>query len=820
MNRIYGRVLIAFVFILLSGNVFAQMASIKGVVFDQVAKTPMEFASVSVFKSADSSLVNGTITDASGQFNFERLSPGDYYLEAQFMGYQSARSETLSLIAGQELKAGAIQLRPDQKFLEQVTVSGENIRSANKIDKQVYKADQFDAARGGTAVDVLRNMPSVAVDGQGEISVRGSTGFLVLLDGKPVQTDAQTILSQTPANSVENVEIITAPSAKYDADGKAGILNITTKRGTRDGIALMANVQGGLPSTRDYDNKEAQQRYGADLTLNYRKGKWDISASANYLRNDNAGFRVGDVYTLIADHKTQFPSAGERSFDKYNYGGRLNVGFSPSENDQLSAGIFASHKFQDRLADIYYNNVTTRTTDGSELSSVEYFNSNLQNKQGDFILGSLDYTHSFPGKSTLSLSLLYEHANLHGSTRNGNIEGVDTVQNTFSTYKNPLNGFRAKLDYGIPLGKGRLDAGYQYRRDDQDGEFVYRVQETGASSLEEVPEFSGNVKALNEIHAVYTQYSGSTERLEYIAGLRYEYATRDLNVASVDENDYYQDWNTLFPSASVLYSLKNNWKIKAGISRRVERTSNFELNPIPEREHSETLEQGDAHLLPEFIYLGEAGVIKTFNKGSFFSTVYYQDIENPIQRVNSVYADTILNRVYTNADKERRLGLELGIDYAPNGAIQLYLGGNIYKSTISGLVLDYADSRENSGWVHSINGNANFRLTPTLSVQGNINYLSERPTVQGEDSRFLSPNLSVKKSFLEGRLSAMLQWQNIDFGEFGSNRQRITTWGPDFYTTTNYIYETDVLMLNLSFNLNSADRKIKLPQSEFGEKEF
>src|SRR5690606_20598432 len=151
---------------------------------------------------------------------------------------------------------------------------------------------------------------------------------------------------------------------------------------------------------------------------------------------------------------------------------------------------------------------------------------------------------------------------------------------------------------------------------------------------------------------------------------------RDLQVRSLSEDDYQLNLHNLFPSASVLYTMDDHWKAKVGVSRRVQRTSNFELNPIPEREHSETLEQGDANLLPEFIYLAELGIIRDFKQGSFFTTVYFQDIKNPIQRVNSVFADTILNRVYTNADRATRLGIELGANYRPVKWTQLYLGAN------------------------------------------------------------------------------------------------------------------------------------------------
>jgi outer membrane receptor protein involved in Fe transport len=262
--------------------------------------------------------------------------------------------------------------------------------------------------------------------------------------------------------------------------------------------------------------------------------------------------------------------------------------------------------------------------------------------------------------------------------------------------------------------------------------------------------------------------------------------------------------------------------MKAGYSRRVQRTSNNELNPIAEREHSESLEQGDPDVLPEFINLSEIGLINTFDKGSFFATIYYQGVKNPIQRVNSVYNDSILNRLFTNAGQARSLGLELGTNLQLNNWWSLYLGGTVYNYKIKGdlTILEVTMPILNQSWVYSINTNTNFQLGKKWSLQGNVNYLSKRPTAQGIDSRFLSPNLSLKKSFMNNLFSATLQWQNIDLGMKESNRQRITTSGSDFYTTTNYIYEPDVIMLNLSFNLNRFTVKNKLPKSEFGDKEF
>jgi len=181
-----------------------------------------------------------------------------------------------------------------------------------------------------------------------------------------------------------------------------------------------------------------------------------------------------------------------------------------------------------------------------------------------------------------------------------------------------------------------------------------------------------------------------------------------------------------------------------------------------------------------------------------------------------------LNRVFTNAEKARLFGLEFGTNLKPVKWFSLFVGGNIYNYKITGKlnILGTTSNVDNSNWVYSLNANSTLNLDETTSITANVNYTSSKPTAQGEDSRFLSPNLSVKKTILNGNGTIGLQWQNINFGNMDSNQQRITTYSSDFYTTTNYSYETNVLLLNFSFNLNKLTNKNKLPTSEIGEKEF
>jgi hypothetical protein len=301
--------------------------------------------------------------------------------------------------------------------------------------------------------------------------------------------------------------------------------------------------------------------------------------------------------------------------------------------------------------------------------------------------------------------------------------------------------------------------------------------------------------------------------------LRYEYYQRSIHILSTGAA-YPYAIHQLYPTLTFMQDLGAGWSWKMGAARRVQRTNNFELNPIPEREHSETLEQGDPKLLPEFITNAEAGIIKTLKRGGLFVNTYYQHTLNPIQRVNSVYADSVLYRVFTNAKYASRYGLEFGGESKPFSWLKVNAGINLYNYKISGQVLDYIESRSNRQWVYSLNGGFQATLPERWSTGIQINYLSDRPTVQGVDSRFVAPHFNLSKGFLQGAITAQVQWQFIELGKWGVNEQRITTYSSDFFTTTNYVYEKNILLLNLNFNLYKLNQVLKLPKSEFGEKEF
>lgn len=415
---------------------------------------------------------------------------------------------------------------------------------------------------------------------------------------------------------------------------------------------------------------------------------------------------------------------------------------------------------------------------------------------------------------------------LGGPTTNRNLGYPNTdlvYQDEYNTNDNPLHGIRWQLDYeSKPTPWGIIETGYQFRNLDHQGDFVYERRNNETGEFELVPEFSSNVELTRVIHSGYGQLTGQKNKWDYSIGLRMEYMDRKLllqDKSNTVESLYTYDFFLPYPSASVQYQFGEDTRLKGAYSRRVERTTTFKMNPFPEREHSETLEQGDPTLLPEFIDLVETGLVRDFGENSVYGTAYYRHVKNLVNRVNTVYNDTILNRIYSNIGNGRSIGMEVGLELNPSSKWKVFAGGNLYRYQIRGSF----DERpiNNAAWVYSINANTSFDFSPTFSAQWSVNYLSDRITAQGEDSRFLSPNLVLTKTFMNDRLNASLQWLNMDMGLLPTNEQRISTWREnEFYTTTNYVLEVDMVLLNLSYTLNPSRDKSRFIKSEFGEKEF
>ena len=365
--------------------------------------------------------------------------------------------------------------------------------------------------------------------------------------------------------------------------------------------------------------------------------------------------------------------------------------------------------------------------------------------------------------------------------------------------------------------------GYEFRKRDHEGDLLYEGRTSFNDPFVMVPAFSSEVNLVREIHAVYGQLSASKGAFTYNAGIRIEQMNRDLMLKdranTIDDTRNYA-FTKAYPSASINYEVSDNTNAKLAYGKRVARTTTFKMNPFPEREHAETLEQGDPDLRPEFIDLIELGIDKKLSdENSVFATAYYRNTKNVVNRVNTVYSDNILNRIYSNVGNAKTFGIEFGTQLKLTAKSDAFIGGNVYHYDLKG---SFDNNPVNTNTtVYSFNANTNYRFWENATLQFSINYISDRVTAQGEDSRYYTPNLSIQKSFLNDKLKATLQWLNIDMGLLDTNEQRITTWREnEFYTTTNYIYEVDMIILNLSYIFQNGKNRSKFIESEFGKREF
>jgi len=350
-----------------------------------------------------------------------------------------------------------------------------------------------------------------------------------------------------------------------------------------------------------------------------------------------------------------------------------------------------------------------------------------------------------------------------------------------------------------------------------EGDFVYNQWDVRSDDWFVREELSNKVTLTRHIHSLYSQYADVVGKLSYSAGLRLEYVDRVL-VDQGTPNPYKFARLNLFPSFNLLYDLDNGYSLKSGYSRRISHTTSNMMNPFPARRHSEVFEMGDPNLLPEYIDVAEIGAVKDFGDNSIFANLYYRNTKNVINRVNAVYNDTILVRTFTNAGDGKAWGIETGLAFKVKEWWSLFVGGNVYQYNIKGNV--YNAPVNTSSVNYSINGNTTFRIQSSLTLQLTVNYTSKTVTAQGEDSRFLIPTLALKRTILKNQGSIALQWQNIDLGMNESNRQRLTTSGDGFYTSTNYLQEVDIIRINFSYQFNKLAKKMKFTESEFGEKEF
>lgn len=791
----------------------AQQVGISGRVLADGSNLAVEYAAITIL-TKDSVVLTGGLSDSAGNYSIEGIGVKDPLIKVSSIGYKSYSFRPV-LTKGMNLLPPVL-LAPEAKKFNEVTVEATKQNSSLHLDKQVINAAQFQNAANGTGLDVLKNLSSVTVNTEGQVKLRGSDGFIVLINGKPSNRSAEDILSQMPANEIENIEVISSGSAMYDADGKAGIINIITKKSNKAGWSLSANTQfGGV------DPPQA----AGDLTVNYNAKRGSFYIAADYRRFDYNGYRIGTVRTLYQDTLTYLPSDGIRDFRTYQYSFRAGGSYDFGRGNNLELGAYFGGKQSDRQANLHYRDyyktgiASPNLFDNNWAGPQDlYYNQNNFIRQGTFFTTNLTYIHDFSNKSKLSLLGQYEYSVLGGPIDNQNLtEGsLQLLNHEYNYEHSPLNSFRAQADYSASLKKDiKLDAGLQFRYLDQKGDFAYLRENLLTSQMYNDPAFSDTLDMRQDIEAAYMQVNGSAGIFSYNIGLRGEYMQRTL-VQNLDSVPAKLNEFDLFPTVQGLLKLKHDQKLKLSYNRRIDRPTLKLIAPFKIQEHAETVEFGDPNAKPEISDVADLSYSKGWKIFNLTAGIYYTHVQNKIFRVNSIYTRTELLRLFTNAGNTNAYGFELTAGLKATHWLQFYLSGNIYEYSILGYY--YSEGLNSQSLNYNINGNTTIDITKHLKFQFDVSYVSRTATEQGWDDHLLLANASLKYSLLNNTLDFGLKLQNV----FNTNSQTIATQTPVFYSATDYIKFDRLLLFSMGYRFNASDKNSKAGnlKTDVGEKDF
>lgn len=786
------------------GDAMAPKGKIKGAVIDAKSKEPLEYATVALYSASENKLITGTITDYMGHFKIDQPESGGYYLVITFIGLAEQKTDVFTVAEeADNINLGNFFLKSDSKELGEVEVVGKRAAIEYKIDKKVINVDKQITAEAGTAVDILESVPSVQVDVEGNVSLRGSTGFTVLIDGKPTILEPSDALRQIPSSSIENIEIITNPSVKYEPDGATGIINIVTKKNRLDGLSGIVNANAGMYG-----------QYGGDFQLSYRMNKFNFILGVNYNKRTRPGTVQNERKTFSDDTSFFVNSFGDSKRQFIRSGIRAGIEYNPTKNDFISlAGRYGKWDMS--------NNSTLRYDDwtlpGSDLFS---YNSIDETKRGGTYY-SIDgvYQHTFsksksdtpkPGSGqrkgfgmkpslmhTLKLEFNYRNRNNDEFATNELYDLSDTLLGgKKNVEKGPSESLRLHLDYTLPVGKqDKFEAGLQSRMGKSHDITELWLYNAETGDVEFVPEFSNTTDYSRNIFAAYALYAGNAGQFGYQAGLRTEYTDRTISMSG--EDDFVLNRWDFFPTIHLSYNLPRDQQLMASYSRRINRARGWQLEPFITWQDAYNVRRGNPALKPEYIDSYDLGYLLKFGDNFFSLEGYYRVTHNKVERVSSVYEENVMLHTFENVGQDFSLGLEAMLNLNLFKWWEMDLSGNFFNYKVEGILYEAPFKRTSTNWNSRFNNT--FRLWKNGQFQVNSRYNSSSVTAQGTSSGYYTVDAAFKVSFLNRSLSANLQARDI----LGTSKRERITEGPDFRTYYNYDPKSPVIMLTISYRFNN-----------------
>ncbi|QIP14838.1 TonB-dependent receptor [Spirosoma aureum] len=731
---------------------------IAGILVDSTSGKPVEFATVALINVKTNKPIDGTTSDAKGHFALTKLAPGDYRLQYSFIGYKNLDSKPFTVSKGTDLNLGSVKIQADVRTLGEVTVTGQAALIEEKVDRLVFNADKDITAKGGDASDVLKRVPMLSVDLDGNVSLRGSQNIRVLINNKPstiVAANVADALKQLPADMIKSVEVITSPSAKYDAEGAAGIINIVTKKNTLHGLTLNVDAGAGLRASN------------LGLNGSYRQGKLGLTLGGFGRAMYNRASSTLDQTTLSGTQALR-TSQQASAFDKPLFGQyTLGIDYDLAKDQSLSANIrYGTRNFvqqQNQLTSTFAGEtllgMTNRDVDRKDLSNSVDMN--------------LDYVRTFKPQQEWSISTQYSrtgltnnfYADILGQTgeltgRQRNLNNNTNQEITFQTdYQTPIRKNQL-LEFGGKAIMRQVDSHYQYQIGGSTGELVFDPTNP-----------SGALKYNQNIGAGYISYTYVTpSKYTFKVGTRYEHTGI---TATANENTPLNipNYSNLVPSVNVSKGLKGGSTLKAAYNRRIQRPGLQQLNPNVNAANPQMIMVGNPNLSPELTDNVELSLSSTIKKTYLNAAVFGRLTNNAISQIR-IPADTLTTgfpagsiiTTYQNIGVQRTVGASVFFNTNLTSKWSLNGGLDGYYMYMQGLTPG-ADGKSvtisNTGV--SIGGRlmSQLQLDKGWSAQVFSFFRGPMPQLQGTMGSFYMYSLGVRKDLANKRGSIGLAAENF-----------------------------------------------------------
>lgn len=777
-----------FTFFLFCFSVLSAQSTVKGKVVTPDGESAM-FATVIISDPATEEIITAANTDLDGNFELQTESE-EFEVAITYIGFAEKRIGDLS-ITDQVLDLGNIELQEDVELLDEVLVIGERSTTEIQLDKRVFNVGKDLNARGGNALNVLENVPSVQVDVEGNVSLRGSGGVRILINGRPngLVGDGGQGLRALTADMIEKIEVITNPSARYEAEGAAGVINIVLKKDRSRGFNGSFDINGGIPES-----------YGGAANLNYRSGKlnWFTNYGLNYRSRLGRSSIEQDLFTDNGVLRTEQVGRRDRSGLNHNFRAGVDYNF----DDKTTLTLAGRYNLGDdnninttTYLDFLDNNFLERTIRTDRETEAE--------EETEF---SLSFRKEYTSKKhVLTADIRYQdEVETESSDLSNNIfadlesdEGIlDLVQRSANREANSNLIFQT--DYTLPIGDhGKFEAGARVGLRNISNDFT--VQELNNDIYETLPEFTNEFFYDENIYAAYLMYGNKKGALSYQLGLRPEYTGIKTELKTTGEvND--REFLNFFPSANLGYEFSETKSLQFSYSRRISRPSFWSLNPFFTFSDDRNFWSGNPDLDPEFSHNLELGFLRIFEKGSLFGAAYYRRTTGVTERIQRVNPDGTSITRPENLATQDNFGFEINGNYKLAAWLKVNGDLNLFQEIVDGGAEFPELQAETFTWF--TRATAQFDVTERTEGQIRFNYRAPRQTTQGRSRSIWRMDLALSHEVFNGNGSLTLSVRDV----FNTRIRRSIVRGEDFVRETQFQWQGTVANLTMSYRIDQQRR--------------